>query len=197
MLHQQLHVLCSRRYRCHLMIFPLYLIVLRHGRGGTLPCHLPCTPETGTTLTPPGLRLRNTLLPFQKVCSKINLCNIGVASSLTHARTMSTIARATSRIRRIPGSGPSSPVALSRTPILRRQPILPSTSIGSLPTSRSIITPSRASSRQLDQRRWSSSAAQAVEPEATVVEEVWPERILPTVSEKDAQRLKRQRNVGM
>jgi hypothetical protein len=113
------------------------------------------------------------------------------------SRTMSTIARATSRIKRIPGSGAGT-IALSRTPILRRQPILPSTSNGSLPSARSLITPSASASRRLDQRRWASSAAQAVEEvEEEVKEEVWPERILPTVSEKDAQRLKRQRNVGM
>ena len=62
-----------------------------------------------------------------------------------------------------------------------------------LPNARSLVTPSR----QFEQKRWSSAAAQAVEAEGEVQEEVWPERILPTVSDKDAQRLKRQRNVGM
>ena len=62
-----------------------------------------------------------------------------------------------------------------------------------LPTARSLVTPSRP----FEQKRWSSAAAQAVEAEGEVQEEVWPERILPTVSDKDAQRLKRQRNVGM
>lgn len=101
---------------------------------------------------------------------------------------MSAITRATARIRRLPVTGAST---LSRTPILRRQTILPSSS--GLPTARSLVTPSR----QFEQKRWSSAAALASEPDAEVVEEVWPERILPTVSDKDAQRLKRQRNVGM
>jgi hypothetical protein len=101
---------------------------------------------------------------------------------------MSAITRATSRIRRLPVNCGS---ILSRTPILRRQTILPSSS--GLPNARSLVTPSRP----FEQKRWSSAAAQAVEAEGEVQEEVWPERILPTVSDKDAQRLKRQRNVGM
>jgi hypothetical protein len=102
---------------------------------------------------------------------------------------MSAITRATSRIRRLPVSCGST---LSRTPILRRQTILPSSS--GLLNARSIVTPSRP----FEQKRWASAAAQAVETaEGEVQEEVWPERILPTVSDKDAQRLKRQRNVGM
>jgi hypothetical protein len=101
---------------------------------------------------------------------------------------MSAITRATSRIRRLPVSCGST---LSRTPILRRQTILPSSS--GLLNARSIVTPSRP----FEQKRWASAAAQAVEADGEVQEEVWPERILPTVSEKDAQRLKRQRNVGM
>lgn len=74
---------------------------------------------------------------------------------------------------------------------MRRQTILPSSS--GLPNARSLVTPSRP----FEQKRWASAAAQAVETEGEVQEEVWPERILPTVSDKDAQRLKRQRNVGM
>ena len=101
---------------------------------------------------------------------------------------MSAITRATSRIRRLPVN---CGVTISRTPILRRQTILPSSS--GLPTARSLVTPSR----HFEQRRWASAAALAVESEAEAQEEVWPERILPTVSDKDAQRLKRQRNVGM
>jgi hypothetical protein len=101
---------------------------------------------------------------------------------------MSAITRATSRIRRLPVTSAS---AISRTPILRRQTILPSSS--GLSNTRSLVTPSR----QFEQKRWSSAAALAVETEGEVQEEVWPERILPTVSDKDAQRLKRQRNVGM
>ena len=62
-----------------------------------------------------------------------------------------------------------------------------------LSSARSLVTPSRP----FEQKRWASAAAQAVETEGEVQEEVWPERILPTVSDKDAQRLKRQRNVGM
>ena len=101
---------------------------------------------------------------------------------------MSAITRATARIKRLPTIGTS---PLSRVPILIRQAILPS-SAASLSIARSIIT----SPRLGEQKRWSSAAA-LLEPEAEVQEEVWPERILPTVSEKDAQRLKRQRNVGM
>jgi hypothetical protein len=106
---------------------------------------------------------------------------------------MSAITRATARIKRLPATAPTSPLA--RTQILRRQAILPSTLNASLPSVRSIITPSRALG--FEQKRWSSAAAQAVETEGEVEEEVWPERILPTVSDKDAARLKRQRNVGM
>lgn len=131
---------------------------------------------------------------LQKVGQK-SKCQV-IGSVIKHRPSMSTIARATSRIKRIPGSTGGT-VTLSRAPILRRQPILPSTSSGSLPSARSLITP--ATLKRLDQKRWASSAAQAVEaePDDEVKEEVWPERILPPVSEKDAQRLKRQRNVGM
>jgi hypothetical protein len=35
------------------------------------------------------------------------------------------------------------------------------------------------------------------EEEVEKQEEVWPERVLPVLQDKDKQRLKRQRNVGM
>jgi hypothetical protein len=46
-------------------------------------------------------------------------------------------------------------------------------------------------------RRWASSAALEVEEDEKPVEPEWPVRVLPTMSEQDTKRLKRQRNVGM
>lgn len=107
---------------------------------------------------------------------------------------MSSVARATSRIRRIPGVSP-----LTRSPILRRLPILTQSSsalgygLGLDGNVRSIVTPARQTG--LGQRRWASAAAVKAVEEGQ--EEVWPERVLPVLSAKDGDRLRRQRNVGM
>ena len=107
---------------------------------------------------------------------------------------MSTVARATSRIRRIPGMS-----TLTRAPILRRLPILTQSSsalgLGLDGTVRSIVTPARRGDVGLGQRRWASAAAMKAVEEGQ--EEVWPERVLPVLSAKDGDRLRRQRNVGM
>ena len=105
---------------------------------------------------------------------------------------MSSVARATSRIRRLPGVSP-----LTRSLILRRLPILTqsSSALGYDGTVRSIVTPARRGEAGLGQRRWASAAAAQAVEEAQ--EEVWPERVLPVLSAKDGDRLRRQRNVGM
>jgi hypothetical protein len=143
------------------------------------------------TRLPRGVRAGSSEPIFFGSAKKLGVLTVPTSKS-GHCtlKVMSAITRATSRIRRLPTAGTSS---ISRVPILRRQTILPSSSTASLSTARSIITPAR----QFEQKRWSSAAAQAVEAEAEVEEEVWPVRVLPTVSDKDAQRLKRQRNVGM
>ena len=106
---------------------------------------------------------------------------------------MSAVARATSRIKRVPGVGAST---LTRAPILRRLPILTqsSSALGVDGTVRSIATPARRLG-EASQRRWASSAAAKAVEEGQ--EEVWPERVLPVLSAKDGERLRRQRNVGM
>ncbi|ORY27332.1 elongation factor g 1, mitochondrial precursor (mef-g-1) [Naematelia encephala] len=68
----------------------------------------------------------------------------------------------------------------------------------------STIAPSRRHLRAVQptvtraQRRWASAAVKEVEEESEEqAEEVWPERPVPQLSEKDRKRLMRQRNVGI
>jgi hypothetical protein len=130
------------------------------------------------------------------------------SSKITSIRTnhlippyMSTLPRLV-RLRCPPTSS-----SLTRTSILRRQPILPSSSvIVSTPirllrsaTTAGTLPILSALSGGNAGRRWASSAAAVKEEteESAGAAEEWPERVLPIMSEGDKGRLRRQRNVGM
>ncbi|KAK4685942.1 elongation factor G, partial [Tremellales sp. Uapishka_1] len=101
---------------------------------------------------------------------------------------MSTLPRLTARLRHVPSSA-----SIARPTILRRLAILsPSSSSILRPVSSACKTPSPFGLRE---RRWASAAAALAED--AVEEPEWPVRVLPTMSDKDGKRLKRQRNVGI
>jgi hypothetical protein len=118
-----------------------------------------------------------------------------LVSCFTRSRRMSLLPR----IVRLRAS--QSSAALARAPILRRQPILsvPSAFASSSTAIQTLRSgPLLAVKSGVPQKRWASAAAaRAAEEVDEGAEEVWPERVLPVLSEGDAKRLKRQRNVGM
>lgn len=88
---------------------------------------------------------------------------------------------------------------LSKSSLRRSIAVAPVRSLTTSIASRPVRQLSSAAAfSPISQRRWASSAAAvAEEPAEAAAAPVWPERILPVMSEQDTKRLKRQRNVGM